>query len=196
MQLRVMPEMQQHLQPVRLGEGRNVGVEVRITPREFLKSGQKLLVEHQAVATGMGGDDGDAFVERQAEPLGVSHRLVFPDQAELIADVAEKRKFPSGQCPIKRNVFGVGRVEVLGVGQDFDQDGPGVGAAMDFIYRVFALRIDRRAGQKNIGMGLHGAEDVVIADEKVCMLAIEQAGLIVEPVHAKQHRLRDMLGGA
>ena len=72
MQLRVMSEMQQHLQPVRLGEGRNVGVEVRITPREFLKGWQKLLVQHQAVAAGVSCDDGHSFVECQAESIGIA----------------------------------------------------------------------------------------------------------------------------
>ena len=87
MKLGVMPEMQQHLQPVRLGEGRNVGVEVRITPREFLKSGQKLLIQHQAIATGVSCDDGHPFVKRQAQPFRISKRLVLSDETEFIADM-------------------------------------------------------------------------------------------------------------
>lgn len=78
---------------MRLGEGRNVSVEMRVTPREFTKSGQKLFIQHQAIAAGVSCDDGHPFVKRETKPFWISKRLVFSDQTELIADVTQEREF-------------------------------------------------------------------------------------------------------
>ena len=70
------------------------------------------------------------------------------------------------------------------------EDGTGVGTAMDFIAGIFSLRVNRRAGQKEVWMSLYCLEDIVVTDEKVGVLAIEQPSLIVEAIHAKQDDLR------
>jgi hypothetical protein len=63
---------------------------------------------------------------------------------------------------------------------------------MNFVDSIFALRIDGWTRQKDIRVGFHSLEHVVVADQKVGVLAIEQTGLIVESIHAEQHRLRNM----
>ena len=95
------------------------------------------------------------------------------DQAEFIADMAEKREFAIGQCTIERFVLGIGRIEVLSVGQDFHQDGSGIGTAMDFLYRVLSLRVDRGAGKKSVRIGLGGLQHIIVADEKLRVLSVE-----------------------
>src|SRR5512134_1975168 len=140
------PEMEQHFQPVGKRERRDIGVKIRVTLREIVQGRNELFIEHEAVAAGMGGDDGDPFVERGTQPVWFSDGLILSDEAELKADVAEKRELALGQRAIERFVLEIGRVEVLSIGQDFDQNGSGIGATTDFLYRVLPLRVDRRAG--------------------------------------------------
>jgi hypothetical protein len=59
----MMSEMQQHLQPMGLGESRNVGIEIGITLAQFTESWKKFFVKHEPIAAGMGRDDGYAFLE-------------------------------------------------------------------------------------------------------------------------------------
>ena len=75
-----------------------------VTLCEILKRWQKFLVQHQAIAASMGCDDCGAFVQRQLQSIGVTDRLVFADQAELIPDVAEKRQLPIRECSVERFV--------------------------------------------------------------------------------------------
>ena len=100
------------------------------------------------------------------------------------------------QRPIERSVFLVSGVEVLCVRQNFDQDGAGIGAAVNFINGIFTLRIDRRTGKKHIRISSDGLEDVIVADEKVRVLPIEQAGLVVKSIHTEQYCFRNMPRGA
>ena len=45
-------------------------------------------------------------------------------------------------------------------------------------------------------MSSDGFEDIVVADEKVRLLKLEQAGLVVESIHAEEYGLRDVLRSA
>jgi hypothetical protein len=66
---------------------------------------------------------------------------------------------------------------------------------MDFLHCVLSLRVDRRAGKKLVGIGLRDLQHVVVADEKLRMLSVKQAGLVVEPVHAEEYGFLDISGG-
>ncbi len=89
LKFRMMPEMQQHPDPVGEREGGDVGVKMWIPLRERMKGGQELFVQHQAVTAGMGRNDGRSFIECRAEPVRVTDGLVFSDQAELETHVAQ-----------------------------------------------------------------------------------------------------------
>ena len=96
----------------------------------------------------MGCNDGRSFIQRGPEPVGLADGLVFPDQTELKADMAEQRELALGQRAVERSVLHIGWIELLRVRQDFHEDGTGIGASMDFIDRVPPLRVDRDAGQE------------------------------------------------
>lgn len=196
MKLGVMPEMQQHLQAMGLGESGNVGIEVWVTRTQFSERWNEFFIKHEAIAASVGSDDRHSFLQCQAESIGIAERLILTDQAEFVTDMAEKRQFPLSECSIERCVSLISRIEVLGVRQDFDQDGAGIGTAVNFIDGIFALRVDRGAGKKYIRIRSDGLEDVRVADEKVRMLPIEEAGLVVKSIHAEQHGFRNMLRGA
>ena len=83
---------------------------------------------------------------------------------------------------------------MLGIGQDFHEDGACVCAAMDFFDRIRSLRIDGRPGQKQVRIRSHGLCHIVTADEKVSVRPIQPACLIVDPVHTKQDGLAHMAG--
>ena len=91
MDLRVVAKLQQHPEAVGQRQGGDIRIEMRVALHQVLKGRQKLLIEHQSVAAGMGGNDRGAFVQRDAESIGVADRLIFPDQAELVPNVTQER---------------------------------------------------------------------------------------------------------
>lgn len=181
---------------MRLGEGRDVGIEVRITPREFLKSRQKLLIQHQAVTAGVSRDDGYSLVKCETQPFRISKRLVFPDETEFITDMTQEGQFPLSQRSVERDVLRISWIEMLGVGEDFNQNRLGIGTAMNFVDGIFTLRVDRGASQKHIWVSADGLEDVIIANKKVGVLAIEQARLVIESIHPEEHNFLHVPRGA
>ena len=112
---RVMSEIQQHLQSMGLSEGGNVGIEVRITFAQVPKSWKKLLMQYEAIAAGVGSNDGHPFVQRQAEPIGVSQGLVFADQAKFVTNMAQEWQSSLSQCTIERPISLIRWIEVLRV---------------------------------------------------------------------------------
>ncbi len=63
---------------------------------------------------------------------------------------------------------------------------------MDFVDGVTPLGVNRHACKQFVRVCLNGLEDVIVADQKVCLLAVEPAVLIVDPIHAEDHGLADM----
>src|SRR6185295_4541686 len=169
---------------------------MRIALYEITQSRKKFLIENQSIAAGMRGNDSGAFVERDPESFGIADRLIFADQAEFIAHMAEKRKLPFRKRTIERLVFWIGWIELLGIWQYFDQCGSGVCAAMDFFDCVTALRIDRDACEKLMPVSLGSFEHIVVVDEKISVSLIEVAIPVVDSVHTEQHGLLNMTGGA
>ena len=106
----IVAKMQQHAHTVRQREGGDIGVEVRIPLHKVAQCREKLFVEYEAVAAGMGGDDRDPFVECPAQPVRIAQRLVSSDQGEFVADMAEKRECAIGQGTIERLVLGIGQI--------------------------------------------------------------------------------------
>jgi hypothetical protein len=49
----------------------------------------------------VGRDDRGSFIQRHTKSIWISDRLIFADQAELVADVAEERQFPFGERTIE-----------------------------------------------------------------------------------------------
>ena len=78
------------------------------------------------------------------------------------------------------------------LGKTFHKHSPRIGAAMDFVDGVTSLGVDRDACEQFVRVCLNGLEDVIVADQKVCMLAVEPAVLIVGPIHAEDHGLPDV----
>jgi len=64
MHLGVLAKIQEHPEPIRQGEGGDVGIEVRVISGECVESRQEFLIQHQPVAAGVGGDDRCAFIQR------------------------------------------------------------------------------------------------------------------------------------
>jgi len=188
----VSTEVEQHLEAVRQRQSGNVGVEMRVTLCKILKRREEFLVQHQAVAAGMGRDDCGAFVQCQFQSIGVTDRLVFADQAKLIPDMAEKRQLPFGERSVERFVVRISRVELLRVREDLHQCGSGIGTAMDFFDGILSLRIDRDAGEKFIWIALRGFQHVVVADQKIRVCLIQPAVLVVDPIHAEEDSLLNM----
>jgi hypothetical protein len=73
-------QAQQHGHAVGQGEGGDVGEEVGIALGQVEEGAIELLVEGQAVAAAVGGDDGDACVERHAQLVGIARRLVLANE--------------------------------------------------------------------------------------------------------------------
>jgi len=83
-----------------------------------------------------------------------------------------------------------------GKGGGLLQCGAGIGATMDLFDGVPSLRIDRDAGEELIRVGPCDVEYIVVADEKVCVRLVEAAILVVDPIHAEEYGLLNMVGGA
>jgi len=60
---------------------------------------------------------------------------------------------------------------------------------------VPSLRIDRDAGEELIRVGPCNVEYIVVADQKVRVCLIESAVLVVDPIHAEEHGLLNMVRG-
>ena len=107
--------MQEHPEPIGQGEGGDVCIEVMVIPSECVEGRQEFLVQHQPVAAGVGGDDRCTFIQRETESIGVAEGLVFPDEAEFVADVTQERQLPFGEGPVEPFVAPISRVELLRV---------------------------------------------------------------------------------
>ena len=153
---------------------------------------QEFLIQHQPVAAGVRGDDRCTFIQRETESIGVAEGLVFPDEAELVADVTQERQLPFGEGPVEPFVAPISRVKLLRVWEDFDQCGSGIGATMDFFDCVPSLRINRDAGEEFIRVGPRGLDDIFVADQEIRFCLIEPAVLVVDPVHAEDHGFLDV----
>ena len=86
----------------------------------------------------MSGNHGRSFIKGCPEPVRITHRLIFAYEAEFVAHMTEQRETQSGQFLIAVMAW----VELLGIGQDFDQDGSCFGTAMEFFYGIETLRVD------------------------------------------------------
>ena len=64
--------MEEHPETVRQRQGRDVGVEVGVAFCEFVKRRDELFVDDQSVATGMGGDDRDAFIQGEWQSVRIA----------------------------------------------------------------------------------------------------------------------------
>jgi len=192
MHLGVLAKMQEHPEPIGQGEGGDVGIEVLVIPGKCVESRQEFLVQHQPVAAGVGGDDRCAFIQGEAESIGVAEGLVFPDEAELVADVTQERQLPIGEGSVERFVARISRVELLRVWEDLHQCGAAIGATMDFFDCIPSLRIDRDAGEEFIRVGPRGLEHIVVADQEIRMGLIEAAVLVIDPIHAEDHGFLDV----
>src|SRR5687767_9607711 len=188
--------MKQHFEPVRQRQSRNVGVEMRIALCEILKRREELLIQHQPITAGMGGNDSSAFLQRQLKSIGIADGLIFSDQAELISDMAEKRQLPIRERSVKRFVARISRVELLRVRKRLHQYGSGIGAAMNFFDGVLSLRINRDAGEELIRVSPGGLQHIIVADQKIRVCLIEPAVLIVDPIHTEEYGLLNMMRGA
>ncbi len=111
-------KVQQHTKAVGVGQGRNVGVEVWIALHEVAQCREKLFIEDESVAAGMGGNDGGTFVKRSAKPVGIAEGLVLSDEGKLVADVTQERQPPLGESLVERFVAGISRIELLRVWED------------------------------------------------------------------------------
>ncbi len=192
MHLWVLAKMQEHPEPIGQGEGGNVGIEVLVIPGKCVEGRQEFLVQHQPVAAGVGGDDRCPFIQREAKSIRVAEGLVFPDEAELVADVTQERQLPLGEGSVERFVARISRVELLRVWEYLHQCGSGIGATMDFFDCVPSLRIDRDAREEFIRVGPRGPENIVVADQEIRVCLIEPAILVVDPVHAEDYGFLDV----
>ena len=119
--LRVLAQVKQHPQAIGQCQCRDVGIKVGVVFRKITQGRQKLFVEDQPVAAGMGCNDGGTFIQRRLEPIRIADRLVFADQAELVSDVTEERQLPIGESSVERFIAQIGRVELLRVWEDLHQ---------------------------------------------------------------------------
>ena len=147
MNLRIAAEVQQHAHTVGQRQCGDIGVEMRVAFGEVVKGRQEFLMEHESVTTGMACDNRGAFIQCDTESIRISDRLILPDETKLVPDMTQEGQFPFGQHAIEGFVTRVSRIEMLRIGQHFDQGGSGIGATMDLLDRVPSLRIDRDAGQ-------------------------------------------------
>ena len=106
---------------------------MRVTLYEVTQRWQKLFIEDQPVTARVRGNDGRSFIERDFESFRIADRLIFANQAEFIAHVAKEWQLAFGQCAIEGLVLRIGRVELFGIGQHFDEHCAGIGATMHFV---------------------------------------------------------------
>ena len=72
MHLGVLAKMQEHPEPIGLREGGDVRIEMRVALYQVTQCRQKLFIDDQSIAAGMGCNDGGAFVQGEAESIGVA----------------------------------------------------------------------------------------------------------------------------
>ena len=72
MHLGVLAKMEEHPEPIGQREGGDVRIEMRIALHQVTQCRQKLFVDDQSVAAGMGCNDSGAFVQGEAESIWVA----------------------------------------------------------------------------------------------------------------------------
>ena len=94
--------------------GRNSRIETGIPLHQVASRRQELFIREHTIAAGVGGDDRDAFIQCRPQAVRITHRLVLPDQAEFVADVAQERELALGEGAIIVLVPRAGWVELFG----------------------------------------------------------------------------------
>ena len=193
MDFRVTPQTQQHTYAIGQGQGGYVREKVRILLHKVQEGPIEPFVKDQAVATPMRGDDCYTLIQRNAQLAGITGRLVFADQAELVANMAKERNFQVRQSLVKRNVSSVAWIEPLQIRQDFDELRTGFNAPVQFFDRVSSLWVDGNSRPELLRVQPGYIEDILVADEKVRFPQVQRPAWIVDSIHRKKDRLAHIL---
>ena len=117
----IATQVEQHLDSIGQREGGDVRIKIRVALYKVTQGREKLFIDDESVAAGMRSNHGGALFQRRFEAVRISDGLVFPNEAELIADVTQERELPLGEGSVERFVARISRVELLRVREDLHQ---------------------------------------------------------------------------
>ena len=133
---------------VERNEGGDVAVEVRELREHAAPVVEVVAIEDSAPGGAVRGDHGDATLQWKAEQLGIGVGGLDDLDRVLAAGVGKERELQLGHALPERAIPGVGRVDILAIGQALHEHSSRRGAAFQLVDGVGAGGVDAHPSEE------------------------------------------------